>query len=138
MSSCFPWLERAGGEGGWGAGPGPGRQFFLPSLFPPLVQALSLQPGEGKVCNGEGTPLEWGLSPQPRSPPRAGTELVSFQRVLTWDSPACPARFLRAGCRGLRTPPCLATGKPRQVGLPMEDETPVNFCPLAFVHVGVL
>lgn len=77
MSSCFPWLERAGGEGGWDAGPRPGRQFFFLSLsFPPGSSVVTAAGKSDGVQQG-GRRLEWGLSP--RCPPGAGTELGPFQ-----------------------------------------------------------
>lgn len=141
MSSCFPWLERAGGEGGWDAGPGPGRQFFFLSLSFPLVQASSLLRGKATVCSKEGAGWSGGCPPGAR-PAREPSWVLS--RVLTWDSRACPARFLRAGCGGLSTPPHLApfspgrNGETEADGPCLEDQRPLNFCPLTFVHVGVL
>lgn len=62
MSSCFPWLERAGGEGGWDAGPGPGRHFFFLSLslFFLLVHASFAAARRSDDVRQGRRRLEWG------------------------------------------------------------------------------
>lgn len=62
VSSCFPWLQRGGGEGAGTLAPGQGDSFFFFFLF----KASPLPPGGARRCGR----VEAGGGPHPTCPPR--------------------------------------------------------------------
>lgn len=132
--------RRRGGLGRW---PRARETIFFSSLsFSFWFKRLSLLPREAAMCGREDAGWSGGSPPGAR--PRRNRAGSFPEESSPGDWRACPARFLRAGCRGLSTPPCPAIFPPGQNGETeadgpcLEDQRSVNFCPLAFVHAGVL
>lgn len=94
------------------------------------------------MCGREGAGWNGGSSSGAR--PAQELSWVLSRRILTWGLAGLPRQIPPGGCRGLRTPSHPVTFPPGQNGETeacepcSEDQRSVNFCPLAFVHVGVL
>lgn len=83
--------------------------------------------------------MEWGQPP--RCPPRAGTDLGSFQKNPHLGTPPDSSGRGAEACAHLPRPTTFPPGQNGETeadGPCLEDQRSVNFCPLAFVHVGVL
>nr|XP_060463209.1 basic proline-rich protein-like [Panthera onca] len=149
VSSCFPWLRRGGGgEGGWDAGPGPGRQFFFFFFFFFSFKRRRCRPEERGRAGGR-RPGWVGGGPHPRCPPRRNPPPPPPPRwaPARGPSPGPPAgppdssgrggeaaseRETEAG-GGIRGPAGSRGRRGGQVGL---EPRPLSPFPASLAHVG--